>query len=159
MENQNTNSDLSLLFKSLSVIFFGLLLGMLMMGGIIYSMNPSENFEVDLHNPFIIVMIIVTIAGIFGSNALYGFFVNKIEENDTLADKISKIQQAMIVRLALVEGPTLVGIVLYIKEANLVFLIFSALLILYFLRLKPSRDKLLDDIKLIGQERREFENV
>ncbi|MDV7696381.1 hypothetical protein N6B72_05550 [Chryseobacterium soli] len=158
MKNQSTTSNPSLLLKNLSVVFFGLLLGMIMMGGIVYSMNPSENFEADLHNPFLAVMIIVSVAGVFGSNRLYAFFINKIKEDDPLGDKTAKIQQAIIVRLALVEGPALVGIVLYLKEANLVFLMFSAFLILYFLTLKPSKDKLLEDMKLTGTEKREFQN-
>lgn len=159
MRNQSTPSNPSLLFKSLSVIFFGLLLGMLIMGGIIYSMNPSENFDFDINNPFLIVMLILMIAGVFGSNVLYGFFVNKIKEGDSLENKTAKIQQAIIVRLALVEGPALAGIILYLKEANLVFLMFSALLIIYFLTLRPSKDKLLEDMKLTGPEKREFQNV
>lgn len=159
MKNQNTPSNPSLLFKSMSVVFFGLLLGMLMMGGIIYSMNPGENLDFDITNPFLAVMIIISIAGVFGSNLLYTFFINKIKEEDSLADKTTKIQQAVIVRLALVEGPALVGIVLYLIEANLIFLIFSALLILYFLTLKPSKDKLADDMKLTGPEKRELQNI
>lgn len=159
MKNQNIPSNPSLLFKSMSVVFFGLLLGMLMMGGIIYSMNPSENLDFDMTNPFLAVMIIVSIAGVFGSNLLYTFFINKINEEDSLPDKTTKIQQAVIVRLALVEGPALVGIVLYLIEANLIFLIFSALLILYFLTLKPSKDKFADDMKLTGPEKRELQNI
>jgi len=144
-------------FKSLPLIFLALLAGMLIMGTMMYVMNPVTEYNLDFKNPFLAIMIVVMIAGIFGSNLLYNFHKNKIEINDPLESKMARIQQAVIVRFALVEGPALLGVILYLKEANLIFLMLSAMMVLYFLTLRPSKEKIIDDMNLTSDQKRELE--
>lgn len=154
MENQKIEP--SNFFKMMSLIFTALLAGMILMGGIMCLMNPTKNFDFDLKNQLLVIMLVVMIAGIFGSNAVYNFLKNKIENNNSIGEKIAKIQSANLARLALVEAPALLGIVLYMVESNLAFLMLSAIMILYFLTLKPSKEKILDDMNLTSDERRQF---
>jgi hypothetical protein len=127
------------------------------MGTMIYVMNPVENFDFNFTNPLLILLMALMIAGVFTSGFLYNMHKNKIEANDPLKDKIAKIQQALIIRFALIEGPALLGIILFLVESNLAFLMLSVLMILYFITLKPSKSKLADDMNLTSQERREME--
>ena len=153
---KNQNIEPANFFKMTSLIFTALLAGMIIMGGMMYLMNPTKNFDFNLKNQVLVIMLVAMIAGIFGSNFLYNFFKNKIENNNSLGEKIAKIQSANLARLALVEAPALLGIVLYMVESNLVFLMLSAIMILYFITLKPSKDKILDDMNLTSDERRQF---
>ncbi|MCU7617244.1 hypothetical protein NZ698_08540 [Chryseobacterium sp. PBS4-4] len=139
-----------------SLIFTALLAGMIIMGGMMYLMNPTKNFDFNMKNQLLVIMLVAMIAGIFGCNLLYNFFKNKIENINSLGEKIAKIQSANLARLALVEAPALLGIVLYMVESNLAFLMLSAIMILYFLTLKPSKEKILDDMNLTSEERRQF---
>lgn len=145
------------LFRTLPFIFLALLGGMVIMGTMIYVMNPVTDVNFDLKNPFLAIMLIAMIGGIFGSNMGYNFLKDKIEVQDSIESKVTKIQQAIIMRYAFVEAPALLGIVFYLKEANLVFLMLSAMMVLYFLTLRPSKEKILDDMNLTSAERREFE--
>ncbi|RKS96848.1 hypothetical protein [Chryseobacterium defluvii] len=156
MKIQNQNATLASSLKRINVIFFGLLFGMVSMGSIIYVINPTENFDFNFKNPLLIIMMVVMIAGVFASGFLYNTLKSKIETKDSLQDKIAKIQQALIIKFALIEGPALLGIILFLVESNLAFLILSVLMILYFVTLKPSKNKLADDMNLTSQERREI---
>jgi len=153
---KNQNIEPANFLKTNSVIFYALLAGMIIMAGMMCLMNPTQNFDFDLKNQLLVIMLVAMIAGIFGSNFLYNFFKNKIENNNSIGEKIAKIQSANLARLALVEAPALLGIVLYMVESNLAFLMLSAIMILYFLTLKPSKDKILDDMNLTSDERRQF---
>ncbi|EJL71115.1 hypothetical protein [Chryseobacterium populi] len=144
-------------FKVLPFIFLAFLGGMVTMGTMIYVMSPVTDVNFDLKNPFLAIMLIVMIGGIFGSNLMYNSLKNKIEIQDSTESKVTKIQRAIIMRFAFVEGPALLGIVFYLKEVNLVFLMLSAMMVLYFLTLRPSKEKILNDMNLTSDERREFE--
>lgn len=156
MKIQNQNATPASSLKGINVIFFGLLFGMVSMGSIIYVINPTENFDFNFKNPLLIIMMVVMIAGVFASGFLYNTLKSKIETKDSLQDKIAKIQQALIIKFALIEGPALLGIILFLVESNLAFLMLSVLMILYFVTLKPSKNKLADDMNLTSQERREI---
>ncbi|GAB0155573.1 hypothetical protein CHRYSEOSP005_08340 [Chryseobacterium sp. Alg-005] len=157
MKIQNENATPASSLKGINIIFFGLLLGMVAMGSMIYITNPTENFSFDFKNPLLILTLIMMITGVFVSGFLYNSLKSKIEKNDSLNSKISKIQQALLIRFALIEGPALLGIILYLKESNLAFLMLSAMMILYFITLKPSKSKLADDMDLTSEQRREIE--
>ncbi|MDR6406271.1 MULTISPECIES: hypothetical protein [Chryseobacterium] len=144
-------------FKTLPLMFLALLAGMVMMGTIMYVMNPVTAYELDFKNPFLIIMLIAMIAGIFGSNLLYNYNKNKIDLKDSTESKVARIQQAVIIRFAFVEGPALLGIILYLKESNLIFLMLSAMMVLYFLTLKPSKEKIIDDMNLTSEQKRDLE--
>jgi hypothetical protein len=144
-------------FKTLPLMFLALLAGMVIMGGIMYAMKPVTTYELDFKNPFLVIMLIAMIAGIFGSNLLYNFNKNKIDLKDSTESKVARIQQAVIIRFAFVEGPAILGIVLYLKEANLIFLMLSAMMVLYFLTLKPSKEKIIDDMNLTSEQKRDLE--
>lgn len=156
MKIQNQNATPASSLKGINVIFFGLLFGLVSMGSIIYVINPTENFDFNFKNPLLIIMMVVMIAGVFASGFLYNTLKSKIETKDSLQDKIAKIQQALIIKFALIEGPALLGIILFLVESNLAFLMLSVLMILYFVTLKPSKNKLADDMNLTSQERREI---
>jgi len=145
------------LFKTLPLMFLALLAGMVIMGGIMYAMKPVTTYELDFKNPFLVIMLIAMIAGIFGSNLLYNFNKNKIDLKDSTESKVARIQQAVIIRFAFVEGPALLGIILYVKEANLIFLMLSAMMVLYFLTLKPAKEKIMDDMNLTSEQKRDLE--
>jgi hypothetical protein len=145
------------LFKTLPLMFLALLAGMMIMGGIMYAMKPVTTYELDFKNPFLVIMLIAMIAGIFGSNLLYNFNKNKIDLKDSTESKVARIQQAVIIRFAFVEGPALLGIILYVKEANLIFLMLSAMMVLYFLTLKPAKEKIMDDMNLTSEQKRDLE--
>jgi len=153
---KNQNIEPANFFKMTSLIFNALLAGMIIMAGMMCLTNPTQNFDFDLKNQLLVIMLVAMIAGIFGSNFMYNFFKNKIETNNSIGEKTAKIQSANLARLALVEAPALLGIVLYMVESNLAFLMLSAIMILYFLTLKPSKDKILDDMNLTSDERRQF---
>ncbi|MBB4808031.1 hypothetical protein HNP38_003371 [Chryseobacterium defluvii] len=159
METQYNNMSPASFLKQANTIFFALLAGMVIVGGMMYMMEPGKSFDFDFRNPLLILMVTLMIAGIFASNFLYHSFRNRIELKDPLSVKITKIRQALIIRFALIEGPAMSGVIFYMMEYNLAFLMLSALIVFYFVTLKPSKDKLMDDMNLTSEEKREFEKI
>lgn len=65
-------------------------------------------------------------------------------------------QSATIVRLALLEGPSLFGIVGFLLTGNLIFLGISGALIACFIYQRPTRQKIEDDLNLSYEEKAEL---
>jgi len=64
----------------------------------------------------------------------------------------------MIVRLALLEGSSLFGIVVYQLTSNLLYLAISGIIILFFIIIRPTRDKIETDLNLDYRDKAELDS-
>lgn len=67
-------------------------------------------------------------------------------------------QTALIIRFSLLNGASLFGIVCYMQTGNLLFIIISGLLALYFLSLRPTKDKIENDLNLSYEDKILFDS-
>ena len=57
-----------------------------------------------------------------------------------------------MVRYALLEGPSIFAIVVYLVTGDTVFILLAAFIVLYFLTIRPNKEKAVSDLDLDTNE-------
>ncbi|SDD91973.1 hypothetical protein SAMN05216464_10341 [Mucilaginibacter pineti] len=106
---------------------------------------------------YLIAVPLIAAVSFVASNLVFKLLVAKLTGKDTLAEKLVGYLSAVIVRLALLEGASLFGIVVSFITGNLLYLLIAGLLIFYFLMVRPTADKLESDLELTYDQKLEME--
>jgi hypothetical protein len=129
-------------------IFYALFAGQaffLLVAG--YLLRTSGPKAPDLDpSSFQIILPIITLAGIFGSNYLYKYYLKALNTATDDTDKINKYRTAFLVKFALLEGANIFSIIVYMLTGSNLALIISVCLLILFILNKPSLDKIKEDL-------------
>ena len=156
--NSNYNPNPKAAAKVLPIIHLALLIGQVLFCLVVYSITPQKGFSFDgSANPFVYVSLALTLGGFAAGNILFKKQLQSITSESTLSQKIASYQTACIIRAALLEAPSLFSIVAYMLSGNLLFLAVSCVIILYFLFIRPTKDKIVNDLGLDYNEKAELE--
>lgn len=143
--------------RSLSVIHLALLAGQVIFGIVAYAQSKKIYFGIhNMDSVFMYIVPLVAIGGFMGGYLMFKKQLTVIRSKSSLGEKVIAYQTALIVRYALLEGPSLLAIVIYMQDGNLFFLGIAGLMILYFLSLRPTMEKVENDLDLNFNERIEF---
>lgn len=148
-------------FNGLTIIHAALLIGQVLFACVAYYLNSNEPFSNNsrgLNDVFQIVAPIFVVGGIMGSTFLTIAQLKSIKERTTLPEKLGSYRAVHIVKLALLEGPSLFAIVCYLLTANYLFLGLAGLIIVIFLINWPTRDKVAKDLELNQTDRARMED-
>jgi hypothetical protein len=143
--------------KSISIIHLALLAGQVMFAIVAYAQSVRVFF--GIHYMDDAFMYIVPLAAIGGSIAGYSIFkkqLTALHGKKLVGEKIIGYQTALIIRYAFIEGPCLLAIVAYLLNNNLFYLVVAGLLILHFIFLRPTMEKVENDLDLNFNEKIEF---
>jgi hypothetical protein len=155
--NTNFNRNPQAAAKMLPIIHLALLIGQILFGVVVYNITPQKGFSFDgSADPFVYVSLVLTFGGFTAGNILFTKRLQGITPESTLSQKITSYQTAFILRAALLEGPSLFSIVSYMISGNLFFLAVSCCVILYFLYIRPTTDKVANDLNLNYNEKAEL---
>ena len=151
--NQNTVQSPAKTLKTLTIIHLALLAGMVLFAGVVYSItpNPVLNFK-DTDEHFLILVPFMAITGIAASVFVSKQQIAKAKEGETLNAKIAGYLSASIIKFALLEGPALFGIVGFLLTTNLLYLLISIVIMLYFLSQRPVKQNVIDQLGLSYEE-------
>jgi len=138
--------------KTISIIHIALTIGQLLFASLAFIKNGSTKFELNLNDTFFIVEVILVTSSVIASNFLFKQNLDKARQQTEVSGKLTRYQSALIIRYALLEGPSLFGIVVYMITGNVFFLAISSALILYFLFLRPTKQMIKDDLQLSYDE-------
>lgn len=145
------------LFKSLQIIHLALLGGQIMFAGVAFFISQSQAQE-QADKSFEMIMLLavpmVAMAGVTASIFLTRAKLAALQAKEGLAIKMADYQGLTILRLALLEGPSLFALVALLLTANPLFLLFAAGLMVYFATLRPSLARATAEMKLSAQELR-----
>ncbi|AFH48121.1 Hypothetical protein IALB_0409 [Ignavibacterium album JCM 16511] len=136
--------------KTVQIIFFALLTGQLIFLFISVYLVQSGNIKLneDLFLILLMIDLMIVFPAIVLGPMLYRSFLNKAKSGLSLTEKFNIYRQAVIVKLALVEAPTIFSIVSYLLTGSFVFLIIAiGVLILFFFH-KPSIEKFVEDFNV-----------
>ncbi len=106
-------------------------------------------------NTIIYVFYAVSFASVFFSSFMYRIRSNAAQTLNSLQEKLAHYRSGVIVRLALVEGPIIFGIVLYLLSGKFLVLALTFMLLVYFVFIRPTKDKAIKDLNLKGEEARQ----
>ncbi|QEC74930.1 hypothetical protein [Mucilaginibacter ginsenosidivorax] len=134
--------------KTTSIIHLALIAGQVLFMIMAFITNKNtiyfdyKNSRNDVYFYIVPLLAVMgTVAGGFLFNQQLGKFHQQSAGagiNRTLSEKLKAYQSALIVRYALLEGPSLFGIVCFLITGNLFYLLISACLIITMISLRPS---------------------
>ena len=135
--------------KMFQTIHLGLLGGQALFAIVTYTQFGPSKFDIkNTADPLLYVVPLFAIASFIASVILFKLLVSKAAGKETLTEKVMAYQTALLVRFALLEGASLFGLVVFFSTHNLLFLFVSVILMVYFLTLRPTKDKMDYDLNL-----------
>lgn len=147
------SQNFSQYFRALQILFFALLAGQILVAATVYMVyepatleNPDAKLYIDLFGVFALAM-----AGL-------AFFLNrkKLEtarQQTDMKQKLADYRTACILKWALIEGATIMSVVLFFVTGKTNFLGIASVLIVYFATQFPSRQRLVRELDLSVSER------
>ena len=102
-------------------------------------------------------MPILAISGVIGSQALFKNGLVKIQNANSLDEKMKLFNANTLVSYALIEGPFLFSAIAFFLSGNLFFLYVGGIILFYFLTKKPTKENIIQQLNLNNDELKEFE--
>lgn len=153
----NKTSKASQQLKVVQIIYGALIMGVVLLSAFLFYTLETPFFKFDKNDLYTIVVPVVGICGVFVSLMVYKRLLLKITAKDNLHHKLAKFQSATIVKGALIEGPALFSSFMVTQTNNLLFYIYTAVLVIVMYLLFPTKQRFKKDVTLRLNEKSEFD--
>jgi len=100
----------------------------------------------NMDDQFVFIVPVLALGGFFGGYLVFKKQKYALREKDTLQEKLTGYQSLLITRFAMIQVPSLLSIIAYILSGNVFFLFITAILSGYFIFLRPTREKIENDL-------------
>lgn len=141
-----------------TILHFALLAGQVLLAIVFIALTGKTEIILNPEGDIFFILVPgVALFGIFVSGFMFKKFLEQAHSKTTLHEKFSMYRPALVVRFALLEGPSLLGLVAYFLNGNLFYIFISAFVMVYFFTLRPTKEKLENDLKLDYKLKEEFE--
>ena len=137
--------------KQLQVIHLALCFGVFLFAAVTSFINKDKfYFDANPANtaPFNPIFPIVGLITISVSIIAYKNLISKIDKTTSVDVKINQYQTAFIMSAALLEGGALFNLVGSFISQNAFFLIFAAANLIFLIRNRPTKDKVISTLQL-----------
>ncbi|MCL5244722.1 hypothetical protein M4I21_02805 [Cellulophaga sp. 20_2_10] len=155
MEDRNSLTFKGYL-KVMSVMHLVFCVGILLFTIFLYLQQESWVFTFPISSPSIVIVPLIAITGIYLSNYVFKKKIEPILDKKSLKQKLGVYQSALIYKFAFVEGAAFVCLVFALSNSNLFYLSFTGLIIIYFITLRPTKDKIEQQLQLKGAQKEQF---
>jgi len=148
-------------FLALQIVYFALIAGQIIFTFLTFYLIRSGLFDgeqAELRNIFIYIVPAFMVGGLFISHLLFKSFLNTARGKKNLYEKLTFYRSALIIRFALLEGPSFFAIVVYLLTGDYLFLGMSGLIIIVFFTLKPTAERAVNDMELHSEEAHAINN-
>ncbi|GGW25914.1 hypothetical protein [Arenibacter certesii] len=108
---------------------------------------------------FIYLVPLLGLLAYFGGDFIYSKSLTSINKESPLKEKLHKYLQVSLIRFALLEGAAFMGIFAYMKNNTIFYLVITVFLMLYLVKLRPTKDKIIQDLRLNQKEKDWFNNT
>ena len=134
--------------RSLSFIHVALLAFQMLFAIASFAQSSRMYFGVmNMDDKFVFIVPVLALGGFFGGYLIFKKQKYALRAKDTLQEKLIGYQSALISRFLLVGAPSLFAVVAYILSGNVFFLFITAILTMYFMFLRPTREKIENDLR------------
>lgn len=144
-------------FTTINILFLALMAGQVVFAGVLFFLSQTQKrvelITPEIHQTLLWIVPAVAVAGITLGWVVFNSKLKSLWHKDNLAEKLKGYQTAMVVRLAIMEGPSLLALILFYITGDYTFLGVSAFIILAFLFNKPSRPAIIRHLQLHDDER------
>ena len=133
--------------KLLSIIHLAFLAGQMLFGLAAFAQSSRMYFGVmNMNDQFGFIAPVMAFGGFMGGYLIFKKQIQDLRDKNTLSEKLLGYQSALISRFILLEAPSLFAILAYMISGNMFFLFISGSLVMYFLFLRPTKDKIENDL-------------
>ena len=137
------------LIKTMSIIHLALLAGQMLLALGAFAQSTKIFFGIMyLEDNYVYAVSILSMVGFFGGYVLFKKQLKLIRYKSPMSEKLSGYQNALIIRFSLLEIPSLFSIAAYMITGNLFFLSVSGFLMVCFVFLRPTTEKIDTDLQL-----------
>jgi len=150
MANRNELTFKSYL-KTISIIHIAFTGGLLFFSAIVYFQFTDWHFTVPLNDVFFSSTPILATAIIFLGNFLFKKKINSILGKKSLRQRLTVYQSAILLKYAFTEGAAFICMMIALYSGNLFYLGLALIVILYFISLKPTKNKIEQQLHLTGE--------
>ncbi len=148
------------MLATLNMIYFSLVSILVMFGAIVFYLSTSGSITPDPEFAQVLRYVLIMVLPI-GLGAGYFIFKKQMEAIDstlTLHEKLMKYQTAVLVRSGCFEMPGLLAAVAALITGDISLLLFTAIVVVIFLMVRPSVYTITTDLNLSQTERSMLEN-
>jgi hypothetical protein len=137
-------------FKSIQIIFYAMIAGQLIFLFISVFLVQSGNISTreDLFLILFVIDLMIIVPAIVIGPIFYRSFMNRVNYGMSVSEKLNLFRQGTIIKLALVEAPTIFSILGFLLTASVVFLIIAVGVLILFFFHKPTLEKFAEDFKI-----------
>lgn len=143
-------------FKGLNIVYFALIVGQLFFVTIAIFIGLNMPIAIEEAEVRMIVTIVISLlvaSGISASHMIFNSKLKKIKEKSNIIEKTVEYRSVLILRYALLEGPSMLATVGYLLTGYLLFIGVVSVVITFFIILKPSKERLVFDLNLDALEK------
>ena len=146
--------------SALNMIYFSLIMMMTLFGAVVFFLTTSGDITQDPELALILryVLFVLLPIGVGAGYFIFKQWMNTISTALSLREKLMKYQTAVLIRSGCFEMPGLFGAVATLITGDLSFLLFTAIVIILFLLLRPTLYTITTDMNLSQKERAILEN-
>ena len=140
--------------KTISIIHYALVAGVLALGLVNFlqtAISPDQE-----NNAMTYLFPVFGLMGIFVGSIIFKQMLPKLKTENLLSKKLMGYQTACLIRWALIEGPALLNIVWFGNTGNSLYLAVGATLVIYLTWLRPTKQKLEQELELKGELLNQF---
>jgi hypothetical protein len=134
--------------------FFG---AMLFFAGMAYYVNQNHafNFE-NLDMTYLFILVLIGVFAIFGGHYVKIKQLKKARNYSGLREKLGIYQSASLINYAFVESAAFFGIILYLITSEFSYLLVALILMIHFLTIRPTKEKIIKSLQLGREHQMEF---
>lgn len=155
------NQTLKQYFTSLTIIHAALVMGQVLFAGVAYYIHSQQSQRQVASTGDDITLyltVAMAIAGVAGGHVISTSKIKSLRNLKSLGEKLSGYRTALILRYALLEGPSLFALVNYLTSGNIIFLAISAMLVAITILFRPSKERAIIDLEPNPVEKKDLEN-
>ncbi len=153
--------NLKAYFKFLQIIHTAIIVGVLLFMVVTVYLVNSGHFEASLTDSrdfFLAISALVTTSFLFAGNFIYKKQMESIKQLTDFKEQFTKIKNLLIIQFVIFEGPAFLSIVFYLVTGSLLFLVFTLLAILFLLKAKPNKEKIILELELSEELKKQLED-
>ena len=134
--------------KTLAFTHVALLAFQMLFAIIAFAQTSRVYFGVmNMDDRFVFIVPVLALGGFFGGYLIFKKQKYVLREKESIQERLTGYQSVLIIRFVLIQGPAVFAIVAYILSGNVFFLFITGLQSVYFIFLRPTREKIESDLR------------
>lgn len=134
--------------KTLAFTHIALLAFQLLFAIVAFACTSRMYFGVmNMNDQFVFIAPVLALGGFLGGYLIFKKQKFELREKENLDERLTGYQSVLITRFMLIQGPAVFAIIAYVLSGNVFFLVIAGLMSVYFIFLRPTREKIERDLR------------